>query len=252
MVDAGEVDALVPERVWQELPRGLMETRPSRMFEVLRDCGALARLLPEVDRLWGVPQRAEYHPEIDTGVHLMMVLDMARGSAPRSRCASPAWATTSARARRRPKCCRATSATRNAACGSCACSGERWRVPHRLPRARRGGGARARQRAPQRRVRRGGGRCGCSSAATRCAAPSASTTCCSRASAMRAAGSARATRRTRSARAAGGASHATRTVDTAARRCAAAERGLDGPAVGDAVHAARVSALSALDAPSDD
>ncbi len=77
MVEAGEVDALVAERVWQELSRGLMEVRPSRMFEVLRACGALARLLPEVDRLWGVPQRAEYHPEIDTGVHLMMVLDMA-------------------------------------------------------------------------------------------------------------------------------------------------------------------------------
>ena len=77
MVDAGEVDALVAERVWQELSRGLMEAMPSRMFEVLRSCGALARLLPEVDRLWGVPQRAEYHPEIDTGVHLMMALDMA-------------------------------------------------------------------------------------------------------------------------------------------------------------------------------
>ena len=77
MVDAGEVDALVPERVWQELARGLMEVQPSRMFEVLRDCGALARLLPEVAALWGVPQRADYHPEIDTGVHLMMVLDMA-------------------------------------------------------------------------------------------------------------------------------------------------------------------------------
>ena len=77
MVDAGEVDALVPERVWQELSRGLMQARPSRMFEVLRSCGALARLLPEVERLWGVPQRAEYHPEVDTGVHLMMVLDMS-------------------------------------------------------------------------------------------------------------------------------------------------------------------------------
>jgi len=75
MVEAGEVDALVAERVWQELSRGLMEPRPSRMFEVLRECGALARLLPEVDRLWGVPQPAEHHPEIDTGVHLMMVLD---------------------------------------------------------------------------------------------------------------------------------------------------------------------------------
>ena len=77
MVAAGEVDALVSERVWQELSRGLMEARPSRMFEVLRSCGALARLLPEVDRLWGVPQRADYHPEVDTGVHLMMVLDMS-------------------------------------------------------------------------------------------------------------------------------------------------------------------------------
>ncbi len=77
MVQAGEVDALVAERVWQELARGLMAQAPSRMFEVLRECGALARLLPEVDRLWGVPQRAEYHPEVDTGVHLMMVLDMA-------------------------------------------------------------------------------------------------------------------------------------------------------------------------------
>ncbi|MEO8805658.1 MAG: HD domain-containing protein, partial [Burkholderiaceae bacterium] len=77
MTDAGEVDALVPERVWQELSRGLMEDKPSRMFEVLRACGALARLLPEVERLWGVPQRADYHPEVDTGVHLMMVLDMS-------------------------------------------------------------------------------------------------------------------------------------------------------------------------------
>ena len=58
MVDAGEVDALVPERVWQELARGLMEAKPSRMFEVLRDCGALARILPELDALWGVPQPA--------------------------------------------------------------------------------------------------------------------------------------------------------------------------------------------------
>ncbi|WP_312450479.1 multifunctional CCA addition/repair protein [Comamonas sp.] len=77
MVADGEVDALVPERVWQELARGLMEARPSRMFEVLRDCGALARLLPELDRLWGVPQRADYHPEVDTGIHVMMVLDRA-------------------------------------------------------------------------------------------------------------------------------------------------------------------------------
>lgn len=77
MVTAGEADALVPERVWQELARGLMEARPSRMFELLRECGALAVLLPEVDRLWGVPQPEAHHPEVDTGRHLMLVLDMA-------------------------------------------------------------------------------------------------------------------------------------------------------------------------------
>lgn len=77
MVANGEVDALVAERVWQELARGLMESMPSRTFETLRACGALVKLLPELDRLWGVPQRADYHPEIDTGVHVMMALDMA-------------------------------------------------------------------------------------------------------------------------------------------------------------------------------
>ncbi|BEP33956.1 multifunctional CCA addition/repair protein [Variovorax sp. V59] len=79
MVEAGEADALVPERVWQELSRGLMETRPSRMFEVLRACGALAVLLPEVDRLWGVPQPEIHHPEVDSGLHLMMVIDTSAG-----------------------------------------------------------------------------------------------------------------------------------------------------------------------------
>ena len=83
MVQDGEVDHLVPERVWQEIARGLMSDKPSRMFEVLRACGALKVLLPELDRLWGVPQRAEYHPEIDTGIHAMMVLDQsARLQAP--------------------------------------------------------------------------------------------------------------------------------------------------------------------------
>lgn len=77
MVESGELDALVPERVWQELSRALMEAQPSRFFQVLRQCGALARLLPEVDRLWGIPQSPEHHPEIDTGVHLMMVLDQS-------------------------------------------------------------------------------------------------------------------------------------------------------------------------------
>ncbi|ARU06353.1 multifunctional CCA tRNA nucleotidyl transferase/2'3'-cyclic phosphodiesterase/2'nucleotidase/phosphatase [Comamonas serinivorans] len=77
MVAAGEVDHLVPERVWQELARGLMEARPSRMFAVLRDCGALQVLMPELDRLWGVPQPPAHHPEVDTGVHVMMVIDQA-------------------------------------------------------------------------------------------------------------------------------------------------------------------------------
>ncbi|WP_205229617.1 multifunctional CCA addition/repair protein [Azospira oryzae] len=77
MVANGEVDALVPERVWQELAKGLMEARPSRMFAVLKDCGALARLLPELEKLDGVPQRADYHPEIDTFDHVMRVIDVA-------------------------------------------------------------------------------------------------------------------------------------------------------------------------------
>ncbi|BET12776.1 multifunctional CCA addition/repair protein [Pandoraea sputorum] len=77
MTANGEVDALVAERVWQEISRGLMEHRPSRMFDVLRESGALARILPEVSQLWGVPQRADFHPEVDTGVHVMMVLDYA-------------------------------------------------------------------------------------------------------------------------------------------------------------------------------
>ena len=77
MVEAGEVDHLVPERIWQELAKGLMESAPSRMFEVLRSCGALARLMPELDRLWGVPQNPQHHPEVDTGVHVMLVLDMS-------------------------------------------------------------------------------------------------------------------------------------------------------------------------------
>jgi len=75
MVANGEVDALVAERVWQELARGLMEKHPSRFFLTLRECGALKKILPEVDALFGVPQPAHYHPEIDCGVHVMMVLD---------------------------------------------------------------------------------------------------------------------------------------------------------------------------------
>lgn len=77
MVASGEVDHLVPERVWQEVARGLMEAQPSRMLTVLRDCGALARLLPELDALFGVPQRLEFHPEGDAGTHALLAVDAA-------------------------------------------------------------------------------------------------------------------------------------------------------------------------------
>lgn len=77
MVADGEVDALVPERVWQEMEKALGERSPSRFIEVLRDCGALERILPELDRLFGVPQPEEHHPEVDTGIHTMMVLQQA-------------------------------------------------------------------------------------------------------------------------------------------------------------------------------
>jgi len=77
MVNNGEVDALVAERVWQELARGLMEKKPSRFFETLRSCGALARIIPEVDALFGVPQPEKHHPEIDCGIHTMLVVDDA-------------------------------------------------------------------------------------------------------------------------------------------------------------------------------
>ena len=77
MVEAGEVDALVPERVWQELSGALLAARPRAFFDTLRACGALAVVLPEVDALFGVPQRADHHPEIDSGEHTMLVLDRA-------------------------------------------------------------------------------------------------------------------------------------------------------------------------------
>jgi len=78
MVKRGEVDALVAERVWQELEGALAEPHPELFVETLRDCGALVRIFPEIDALYGVPQRPEYHPEIDTGVHVLMALARAR------------------------------------------------------------------------------------------------------------------------------------------------------------------------------
>ena len=77
MVERGEVDALVAERVWQETEKALRESKASEFFRVLRECGALQRIYPEIDALFGVPQPPEWHPEIDTGVHTLMVLDQA-------------------------------------------------------------------------------------------------------------------------------------------------------------------------------
>ena len=82
MVSRGEAAALVPERVWQETVRALGEDAPQRFFEVLRECGALKVIFPEIDRLWGVPQPKRWHPEIDTGVHVMMVLEQAARFSP--------------------------------------------------------------------------------------------------------------------------------------------------------------------------
>ena len=77
MVGNGEVDALVPDRVWKETDSALKGNTSRRFFEVLRECGALARIYPEIEALFGVPQPERWHPEIDTGVHTMMVLDQA-------------------------------------------------------------------------------------------------------------------------------------------------------------------------------
>jgi tRNA nucleotidyltransferase (CCA-adding enzyme) len=81
LVASGELATLAPERVWQEIARGLMEPRPSRMLAALRECGALAALLPEVAALFGVPQPPAHHPEIDTGVHVAQALDWAAAHA---------------------------------------------------------------------------------------------------------------------------------------------------------------------------
>ncbi|HKT30850.1 multifunctional CCA addition/repair protein, partial [Dyella sp.] len=82
MVRDGEIDHLVPERVWAETRKALSETQPSAFLRALRESGALAILFPEVDALYGIPQRAEFHPEIDTGIHIEMVLDAAANLAP--------------------------------------------------------------------------------------------------------------------------------------------------------------------------
>jgi tRNA nucleotidyltransferase (CCA-adding enzyme) len=85
MVESGEVDALVAERVWQELEHSLNEECPARFFEVLRNCGALGRIFPELDALFGVPQPKHHHPEEDSGIHTLMVLEQATRLSPDSR-----------------------------------------------------------------------------------------------------------------------------------------------------------------------
>ena len=82
IVEAGEMAALVPERVWTETARALGETRPREFFEVLRACGALAAVFPEIDALYGVPQPPRWHPEIDTGLHTMLALEAATDLSP--------------------------------------------------------------------------------------------------------------------------------------------------------------------------
>ena len=85
MVERGEVDALIPERVWQETEKALREPKPAQFFRVLRECGALRVVIPEIDALFGVPQPAQWHPEIDTGVHTLMVLEQAAALSPDAR-----------------------------------------------------------------------------------------------------------------------------------------------------------------------
>src|SRR5271167_4863708 len=82
MVEHGEADALVAERVWQETEKALRSVKPAKFFQVLRECGALQAVIPEIDALFGVPQPAKWHPEIDTGVHTLMVLDQAAALSP--------------------------------------------------------------------------------------------------------------------------------------------------------------------------
>ncbi len=85
VVAAGEADALVPERTWQETAKALAEPAPAAWLRALRDCGALARIFPELDALWGVPQPEKWHPEIDTGLHMELVMQAAAALTPEPR-----------------------------------------------------------------------------------------------------------------------------------------------------------------------
>ncbi len=129
MVERHEVDALVPERVWQETEKALRELEAGEFIRVLRECGALQRIYPEIDALFGVPQPAQWHPEIDTGVHTLMVLEQAVALSPNPRFDSPRWCTTSARAPRRAQSGRAIADTKNAAFHS----SKRWPIACACP-----------------------------------------------------------------------------------------------------------------------
>jgi tRNA nucleotidyltransferase (CCA-adding enzyme) len=78
MTASGELSELTAERIWKEMSRALSETKPSQFFRVLRECGALKVIMPELDRLFGIPQPPKYHPEVDTGEHVMMCMDKAQ------------------------------------------------------------------------------------------------------------------------------------------------------------------------------
>ncbi len=246
MVADGEVDALVPERVWQELSRGLMEPQPVahvRGAARLRRAGA--RCCPRSTRLWGVPQRAEHHPEVDTGVHLMMVLDMAaRLAAPlpvRFACLGHDLGKGSTPPAAWPRHIAPRGAQRQAGASAVRAPARAGRLPRTRPtwwRANTATSTAAASSAPQRR-------CACSSAATPCADPSASRqvllACECDARGRLGQQDAPYPQRDRLATAL----RVALEVDASAVAAAAAERGATGPAIGDAVRRAREQALAA-------
>ena len=116
LAESGELQALTPERSWKEISRALMEPNPEVFIQVLHDCGALAELIPEVEALFGVPQPAAHHPEIDTGVHVLSVLQQCARHRQRSAYAGPACCTTWARDSPAKRTGPAISPTRLAAC----------------------------------------------------------------------------------------------------------------------------------------
>ena len=183
IVASGELATLAPERVWQELARGLMEPRPSRMLAVLRECGALPALLPEVAALYGVPQPPAHHPEIDTGVHIALALDWSADHALPLPVRYAVLAHDLGKAQRPLPICRATSRTSSAA--SASRSGCRSACAFRSSAAtRRRCGALSRRRASRSRAAAGHAARSAAAPRTPCAVPSASWCCLARAQPM--------------------------------------------------------------------